>query len=221
MALPVYATRSDLDDFGGLPDGALSNEGRIAHAVSDTADTFELDAHGLVTDEDVQIRSVEGGTLPAPLVDGATYYAIRVSDAHFKLSATAGGAAIDLTTPGTGEVVVIKPLPIDRFLELYSRWVDDILPAHMVPLEQDEDGNYPIQVVRAVSLLAGKQLLNKGGESSAIVSQNEIEQKAVLERWATGVPLRNIPGTYAANLAVTATLSSATDTRGWGSDRLP
>lgn len=216
----VYATRSDLDDFGGLPDGALSNEGRLVSSVSTAGNTFTLDAHGFVTDEELEVRAVEGGTLPAPLTEG-TYYAIRVSDSVFRLAVIPGGVAIDLTTSGTGGVVVSKPLPIDRHLELYSRWVDDFLPAHMVPLEPDGEGKFPIVVTRLVALLAGKALLNRDGKSSEIVNQTELAAKAQLERWAKGIPIRDTGITASANLAVTATLSAATDPRGWGSGRLP
>lgn len=43
-----------------------------------------------------------GGTAPSPLVLGTTYYARDISGNDFKVSATPGGAAIDLTTAGSG-----------------------------------------------------------------------------------------------------------------------
>ena len=222
--MTVYATRSDLDDFGGLPDGALSNEGRLVSSVNASANTFTLDAHGFVTDEALQVRAVDGGSLPAPLVEGTTYFARYVSDTTFQLSAAPGGPAIDLTSAGVS-VVVVKPLPIDRHLELYSRWVDDLLPAHLVPLVPDVNGKFPIVVTRIVtrivSLLAGKALLNRDGKSSEIVNQTELAAKAQLERWAKGIPLRDALATGSANLAVTASLGSVADPRGWGSGSLP
>lgn len=231
MMAVVYATRSDLDDFGGLPDGALANEGRIVAAALAATDTLELDAHGFVTGEELQVRAYEGGALSAPLVDGVTYYAIRVSDSTIRLAATeadaTAGNAIDLITSSTS-MVVSKPLPIDRHLELYSRWVDDFLPAHLVPLAPDPTtGQFPLVVVRLVALLAGKALLNRDGKSSEIVNQTELAAKAQLERWAKGIPLRDAGRTASANLAITATLSSTAgtgrdlDPRGWGSGRLP
>ncbi len=215
----VYATRSDLDDFGGLPDGALSNAGRLASTVDVTANTIELDAHGFVTDEPLQVRAVEGGSVPAPLVAGATYFAIYVDDSRFKLATAAAGPAIDLTTTGSN-VLVAKPLPIDRMLEFYSRWVDDILTAHTTPLEP-VDGKYPLVVTRAVALLAGKALLNRGGKDSEVVDKAEIELKAQLERWNAGKPVRD-PNLGHANLAVVSSfVGDAPDPRGWGSGTLP
>lgn len=215
-----YANRSDLDDFGGIPDGALSNEGRLVASSSAATDTLELDAHGFVTNEELQVRALEGGVLSAPLVEGVTYYAIRLNDAQFKLAATVDGAAINLTTTGVS-MIVSKPLPIDRHLELYSRWVDDFLPAHLVPLVPDSFGKYPLVVTRLVALLAGKALLNRDGKSSEIVNQTEIAAKAQLERWAKGIPLRDTGATASANMAVTTSLSNAYDVRGWGSGTLP
>lgn len=217
-----YATRSDLDDFGGLPDGALANEGRMVAATSSATDTLTLGAHGFVTGEELEVRPVEGGTLAAPLAQGVTYYAIRVSDDRFQLAATVGGPAIDLTTAGSS-MVVSKPLPIDLHLELYSRWVDDFLPSHLVPLVPDPlTGRFPLVVTRLVALLAGKALLNRKGDASEIVNQTEIAAKAQLERWAKGIPLRDLGITASANRAVTTSYAGADyDARGWGSGRLP
>lgn len=219
--MTTYATRSDLDDFGGLPDGALSNGGRLVASVSVTGNTLELDAHGFVTNETLTVRPADDGVLPAPLVEGTTYYAIRVSDERFSLSLTEDGAAIDLTTAGTGGTFVVKPLPIDRYLALYSRWVDDHLPAHLVPLVADDDGAFPLVIVHIVAQLAGKALLNRDGKSSEIVDKAEIVAMAQLARWAKGIPVRDAGMTASANLAITATLASVADPRGWGSGSLP
>jgi hypothetical protein len=43
-----------------------------------------------------------GGALPDPLVAGTRYYVVNTSGSTFKVAATSGGAAIDLTTAGTG-----------------------------------------------------------------------------------------------------------------------
>jgi len=43
-----------------------------------------------------------GNTLPAPLVAGTTYYILNWTPQQFQVSATAGGAAINLTDSGSG-----------------------------------------------------------------------------------------------------------------------
>lgn len=210
MAGPVYATRADLYAFG-MPRGALANPGLLVGEVSVSADSFELDGHGLVADEEVVFRVEAGGSLPAPLVAGTTYYAVPLSDSTFKVAASAGGAAIDLTSGGEN-IVVTVPLPVDRVLELYSRWVDDVCIAHGVPFEDP----YPIQVVSAVAVLAAARLMWISGQRSITLQELELAQKAQLDRWTKGVPLREKPNVDAVprtNLAITAVV--ATVPRSW------
>jgi hypothetical protein len=51
---------------------------------------------------DVVRLSNSGGALPAPLEEDADYYVRDVAGPAFKLAASDGGAALDLTTAGTG-----------------------------------------------------------------------------------------------------------------------
>lgn len=51
---------------------------------------------------DVVRVATYGGTLPAPLAEGATYYVKTASAGVYTLALTEGGAAIDLTTAGSG-----------------------------------------------------------------------------------------------------------------------
>lgn len=214
--MAAYATRRDLHRYGGIARGLLVGEGRLVASSTASTDRLELESHLFDTDDEVLVRATEGGTLSAPLVAGTTYYVIRVTDSTFKLAATAGGAAIDLSSDGVS-MVVSAALPIDETLELYSRWVDDLLPAHLVPLTSP----YPVVVIAVVARLAGKALLNLDGKSSEIVNAAELVAKAQIERWAKGIPLRDAKATASANLAVTSTMGAASDPRGWGSGTLP
>lgn len=79
----------------------------MAPAQSVTADTgtekITLAAHGFADGQAVQFT----GTLPAPLVAGTTYYVRDAATNDFKLAASVGGAAINLTTAGTA--VKVRP----------------------------------------------------------------------------------------------------------------
>lgn len=59
------------------------------------------------------------GTLPAPLVNNTTYYAIRISDTSIKLATSAAnanlGTAINLTTTGTGKFTVVSSVAISAY----------------------------------------------------------------------------------------------------------
>jgi hypothetical protein len=221
----VYASLQDFDDLSGIADGDLANPGQLVASALASTDTLEWAGHGLQTGNAVLVRATEGGTLSSPLVAGTTYYAIRVTADTFKLATSSAnataGTAIDLTTNGVS-MVVTKPLPITRYLEVYSRWVDDCLPAHLVPLTTTVDGSYPILVVRVVCQLAGKALLVRAGKDSKLISDGEVEAKAILERWAKGIPLRDTRATTRTNLAITSTArGETTDPRGWGTGTLP
>ena len=78
-----YCVAADLYSYG-LPRGALVSPGRPVESVDASADSFELDGHGFAAGDAVQFRPVGGGTLPAPLVEGTTYYALPANDWRFR-----------------------------------------------------------------------------------------------------------------------------------------
>lgn len=205
----VYATRSDLYKYG-LPRGMLANPGRFCASALASTNVFELDGHGFETDDQLMFRSEAGGVLPDPFVGGFTYYAIRQNESTFKVAATPGGAPIDLTSDGTN-VMVATPLPMEEILEFYSRFVDGLIPAHLVPLRPP----YPITVTAIVAELAAKKLLLLANQSSQAMTEVELAAKAQLTRWATGMPLRDSRGTLGSDLAYSEAAPDA-PTRNWG-----
>ncbi len=207
--MAAYATKGDLFKYG-LPRGALANPGRLVESCLASTDVLTLEGHGFETNDQVQLRATDGGTLSAPLVAGTTYYVIKLTDSTFKLAATSGGTAIDITTNGVS-MLVATPLPVDDVLEFYSRFVDAFLPAEFVPLTAP----YPVTVAAIVAELAAKKLLLISGQTSESMEQMEIGAKAQLERYAKGLPLRGVASS--AQLAIVST----SDPRGWGSGSLP
>lgn len=203
--MTAYATREDLHRYG-LRGGAVVNPGRLAESAVGT-DAFTLDGHGIETDWLVTLRAEAGGALPSPLVAGATYYAIRDSESTFRVAASPGGPAIDLTTIGVS-VVVTTPLPIDEMLEYFSRYVDDFLPAEFVPLSAP----YPLTIVIIVCQLTAAALYRLTGQESASMQEVELGAKAKIERWSKGLGVVGVAGS--ANLAYGE--SAFADLRGWG-----
>lgn len=65
-----------------------------------TTDFITLTAHGLSDTNAIVVDS--SGTLPAGLAASTTYYVRDKTDDTFKLSASSGGTAIDITNNGTG-----------------------------------------------------------------------------------------------------------------------
>jgi hypothetical protein len=211
----LYCSRSDVAKR--LPPGGLpSAMGLVASSLSGT-DVITYDGHGFETDDPVTVRAVEGGSLSSPLAAGTTYYVIRLSNSTFKLAATAGGSAIDLTSDAS-EMVVLRDPAFDDIIEFYSRWVDGFFPAHLVPFQVP----IPVLVKGIVADLAAKRLLNIAGQDSAILNTAELAAKAQLERYfSNGMPVRDEKATSSANAAVSSTVASAGDPRGWGSGVLP
>jgi hypothetical protein len=178
-------------------------------SASASANTIALDVHGFDEGDPVSFRAEAGGSLPAPLVEGTTYYAVPAGDNAFSVAATAGGAAIDLTTAGA-LYIVIAPLPIAPAIAWASRVIDDMLPAHIVPLTE------PVpEIVRmtAAELAAGK-LASRGGFASKSLTEIVDLARKRLERWAQGIPIRGENAPEPAGLAVSAT-APYRDVRGW------
>jgi hypothetical protein len=204
-----YCTGADLYNFG-LPRGALQNPGRLVSSVDTTTNALMCDVHGFDTDDPIQFRPEAGGSLPTPLVAGTEYYAISVTDSSFQVASAPAGAAIDFTTAGS-RIVVIAPLPILASIAWASRLIDDMLPAHLVPIAE------PIhELVRmtCAELAAGKLLTRTGSASKSLGEMVDAARKR-LERWAKGIPLRGNDVPPPANLAASAAVPFK-DPRGWG-----
>lgn len=67
----------------------------------DTTDTITSTAHGL-SDGDILRLTNSGGALPGGLAADTDYYVIQATADTFKVSTAQGGAAIDITSTGTG-----------------------------------------------------------------------------------------------------------------------
>lgn len=228
MAAPVlYAAPADLFTYG-MPRGAVPNPGRLLAAVSVSADTLTLDVHGLADDDAFSVRATAGGALPAPLAEETTYYAHPLDEARFQARAIAGGPAIDITTAGDAErVLVIVPLNPLGWIQWASRVIDDMLPAHVVPLVRVDDaglredqagydpttGKFPeIIVMTCAELAIGKGLGFGGTASKTLSAAVDFAQKRIA-RWAAGVPVRT-KGQTPANLSAAASVPYR-DPRGW------
>lgn len=67
-----------------------------------TADTFESPAHGFVNGDSVVVWAVPGTALPTTVVEGTVYFVVSATTDDYQLSATSGGAAINITAAGGG-----------------------------------------------------------------------------------------------------------------------
>lgn len=74
-------------------------------SVSASTDVVTCLAHGF---SDTNAIVFYGGTVPSPLVEGTVYYVRDATTDTFKVAATAGGSAIDLTGTGASDCVVSR-----------------------------------------------------------------------------------------------------------------
>lgn len=88
-------------DFKGMtPNGGGIPE---AFTVPDIAnDTLEAPGHGFSNTNTVVVWSVPGVALPGGLVEGTVYFVIAATADDLQLSTTSGGAAINITSVGSG-----------------------------------------------------------------------------------------------------------------------
>lgn len=73
----------------------------VTFTADDTTDVCTSNAHGLVNGNKVMVSN-SGGALPGGLTANTVYYIITAATNTFQLSATEGGAAINLSSAGSG-----------------------------------------------------------------------------------------------------------------------
>lgn len=76
-------------------------------AASVSGNTFTIAGHGLSTNDPFRVLSV-GGSVPAPLVAGTTYFAGSVTSNTFTALSSSGGSVVTLTNTGSGTIYVAK-----------------------------------------------------------------------------------------------------------------
>lgn len=194
----AYCLPDDLYKYGAIPCGSLASPGRTIDSVSTASDTLSLDSHGFAADTVVRFRAVGGGELPAPLAAGTDYFVIVVDDWSFSVALTAGGAAVNLTSEGTTFVALVS-LPVAEAIEAASRFIDDALPAHVIPLEEPVP---PVVRYTAAQMAGALLLAGTGAQSESLGGVFDQAQKR-LAQWAKGRPIRgeNAPATAQLSLS--------------------
>lgn len=206
--------------YAFLPAGGLPNPALVATAVP-ASDVIVCDGHGLSVGDVVRFGVEIGGSLPSPLVVETAYYVQAVvSSSRFRVSATNGGAAIDLTTAGAN-FSFTHELPWGDWYEWGARQVDSFLPPHVVPLVEP----YPEIAITANAELAALRGLQATGGSDIDLGGRLDAIRIRLQAWAKNVPLRGVDRqTQSPNNLAIVSSTGATDPRGWatrGNDVLP
>jgi hypothetical protein len=204
-----YCTESEIYDYG-FPRGGVPNQGRLVASVDTSANTFTLGTHGFADDDVVQFRADGSGTLPTGVSAATAYYVIRVDESRFQVAATAGGAAINISTAGS-RIVVFTDLPIAAAITWASSMIEDMLPAHVVPLEEP----YPDIIRSTCAELAAGKLAARTGAASKSLSDIVEQAHKRLARWGKHVPIRGTNAPQSASLAASSTARQTADPSGF------
>lgn len=95
--------------YGYAPNGST---GVFDFTVDATTDVFTAPAHGFT---DGQTITFYGGTPPGGLTEGTTYFVRDATTDTFKVAATAGGVAINITSVGS-QLCVVSRIVVETFV---------------------------------------------------------------------------------------------------------
>lgn len=201
-----------------VPRGALVLPVREVLVVDIDSGVLEVVGHGCESGDPLDVRVLDAsGTLAAPLDGGTTYYALPDGDSRLQLSATAGGAAIALTTEGErwGVVASIRET-VRSQIRAVTQWIWRRLPAHATPLEPDESGRYPETVRQMAAVLAAEATLTVLCLRHDLIAAAADRMRDEARLLLSGLPMRDTKVTAApTNLARGATPGSTIGR--WGS----
>jgi hypothetical protein len=93
--------------FGGA--SALKDFASVDPTVAN--DQFFCIGHGMSNGDRVILSPVYGETIPTGLTEGAVYFVVSAAANTFKVSNTSGGAAVDITATGGGQVSWQRVVP--------------------------------------------------------------------------------------------------------------
>lgn len=192
--MTAYATAADLYRHG-CPRALLSDDRRAVTADAST-NAFTLDAHGFEAGDVVEFF---GTTLPSPLASATSYYVVEPTASTFKVAATSGGSAVDLTTAGSADLDVVLSLAteITEALEQASRLVDTYVVGHVVPFESP----FPPFVVWAVAKVAARELLTRRGRRDDLIFEAADRALSEVRRMTRGVTMRDVKAPEQATVA--------------------
>lgn len=209
------ATIQDL--YRLAPAGALVSRAVPIASVDVANNTLEVEGHGLDDGTAVMIAT-SLGTLPEPLSSAVVYYAKTVafggggvSPSHFQLSATDGGAAINLLTSGDGDLRLVTSdhTMFAAVLEAKTRWFYATLKSE---LPAEGSGPFPSWAVDAVATMALASIVRRRGMGNVggLITDADEVRNDVIRMGSSGARLRDEASAGGSNYARGRSPSSPT-----------
>ncbi len=91
--------------------GASAIKGFATVDATLTNDQFLAPGHGMSDTDRVMLFNVFGGTIAVGATEGTVYFVVSSAANTFKVSTTSGGAAVDITGLGNGQVFYQRVVP--------------------------------------------------------------------------------------------------------------
>lgn len=99
-------TLATAGEFGG---SAPLAGGSPVPFTAETTDIFTAEAHGYSDTNQVFLLDTTGAVIPTGVTEGTIYFVRDSTTNTFKLAATSGGTAIDITAVGAGFIIKLVP----------------------------------------------------------------------------------------------------------------
>jgi len=111
MAVQLWSAQTAGTSRAWLPAGNLARRAFTVTAAGVTANTIDSPAHGLTTNDRVVFWPTIGAALPTGLSEDTGYFVIAtgLTADVFSVSTTLGGAAVDITAIGDGDLQEFVP----------------------------------------------------------------------------------------------------------------
>lgn len=112
LTLPLPVAPTPGDTFKAYPgcdkrQASCGIRSAIVFTVNASTNRLLANAHGIAPNEALFV-AVTGGTLASPLSTATRYFAVNVTANDLQVSLTPGGAAVDLTTTGSGTQRIVQ-----------------------------------------------------------------------------------------------------------------
>ena len=186
----------------GLPAESCTAPARVIATVYPNDDTLELPGHGFAAGDLVRFTATGDvlGTpaaLPGGLSGALLYQAAPVGGDLFQVLPQAGGAAVNLTSAGSGVIAVVPDyLPkLDTILDAMARWCDDHAIPYAPPFDETDP---PPSLVKCACELAAVKFAMVVRASSPTYSLEDLQKAAdaaqvFLDKLRSGKPLAVAP----------------------------
>ena len=135
------ATRIEYD-YIGIPSKLVSVSFEDAD-VTTGSDLITKANHGLTDGQIVQFEN-EDGALPTGLSSDTNYYVVSASSSTFKVSATLGGSAVDITAASGGGTHYVSNLPL---VPLEHRVVLSYYASYFLLFDKNDDSSKEMQML--------------------------------------------------------------------------